>query len=140
MRPVILIVAGVSLAFFGLTWAGCKKADEKPQGDPFSSDNVFHKIAKQGALLNESVKQRDFGSIDTQAYYLQGMIKALGTKLDAEQKQRSASFFNEIIKVAEELDHAAGRRHEEATVASNEKLQNLLKELEKQVQGPKPSG
>src|SRR5262249_14725707 len=84
--------------------------------------------------------RRDFGSIDTQAYYLQGMIKALAAKLDAKKKQRSASFFDEVIKVAEGLDHAAGRRHEEATVASNEKLQGLLKEVEKPFQRPKHGG
>ena len=49
-------------------------------------------------------------------------------------------FFDEVFKVAEELDHAAGRRHEEAVVASNEKLQGLLKDVEKKFQGPKPAG
>lgn len=136
----MLNVACAVLAVFGLSLAGCKKADPMPQGDPFSSNIVARKIAEEGALLNDSVKQRDFASIDKQAYYLQGMIKALSSKLDAEQKQRTASFFDEMIKVAEELDHAAGRRHEEATVASNEKLQGMLKELEKQFQGTKQGG
>jgi len=140
MRLALTILAGAALAASGLTLAGCQKSEQKPQGDPLSSDIVAGKIAEQGALLNAAVKQRDFASIDKQAYYLQGMIKALALKLDAEQKQRSGRFFDEVIRVAEELDHAAGRRHGEATAASNEKLQGLLKELEKQFPGTKHDG
>jgi len=137
MRIKLTIVASVALAVCGVTLAGCKKAEQKPPADPYSSDVVVRKIAEQGALLNDAVKQKDFAAIDNQAYYLQGMVKALYSKLDAEQKQRSGSFLDEVIKVAEELDHAAGRRHEGATVASMEKLQGLLKELEKQFPGTK---
>ena len=136
----LTIVAIVALAGCGLTLAGCKKADTKPQADPYSSDGVVRKVMEQGVLLGDAVKAKDFPSIDKQAYYLQGMIKALQSKLDAGQQQRLAGYFDEVIKVAEELDHAAGRRHEAATVASMAKLQGLLNDLEKQVQATKAGG
>jgi len=139
VRAKLIIAA--SLAFcFGVVMIGCKKEEPKARADPYSSDGVVRKIMEQGALLNDAVKAKDFASIDKQAYYLQGMIKALQSKLDAAARQRLAGYFDEVLKAAEELDHAAGRRHEAATSASMDKLQGLLKDLEMQVQGTKQGG
>jgi len=42
------------------------------------------------------------------------------------------AILDEVGRVAEELDHSAGRRHQEATEASMQKLQAVLKEFEAQ--------
>jgi hypothetical protein len=140
MRAKLIIA--FSLAFcLGALWSiGCKKAEQKAAADPYSSEGVLRKVMEQGALLSDAVKAKDFPSIDKQAYYLQGMIKALQSKLDAGERERLAGYFDEVLRAAEELDHAAGRRHEAATMASMEKLQGLLKDLAKHVQGTKQGG
>ena len=92
MSVQLKIVASVALAVCGVTLAGCQKADTKPQADPYSSDGVVRKIVEQGVLLSDAVKAKDFPSIDTQAYYLQGMVKALQSKLDAGQNNAWQDF------------------------------------------------
>src|SRR6266487_6931135 len=137
MRAKLIIVVSLAFCLGALVTIGCKKAEQKAPADPYSSDGVMRKIVEQSAVLRDAVKAKDFPSIDKQAYYLQGMIKALQSRLDAGERQRLAGYFDEVLKAAEELDHAAGRRHEAATSASKDKLQGLLKDLEMQVQGTK---
>jgi hypothetical protein len=107
------------------------------QIDPDSAVATVQKIMEQGVLLTDAVKRKDFATVDDQAYYLQGLTKALDSRLDAEQKQRLKAILDEVGRVAEELDHSAGRRHQEATEASMQKLQAVLKEFEAQFKAEK---
>jgi hypothetical protein len=132
MRVNLLIVTGLAVAGFGLGLVGCKKAEQKSKIDPHSPEAVLRQVVDLGAVLKEGVRAKDFAYVNDRAYYLQGMAKALYAKLDAGEQQRLGRVFNDVTRVAEELDHAAGRRHEGATVASMEKLEGLLKELEAQ--------
>ena len=134
MRSKLLMVASLALAVSGVGLVGCKKkAAQNSRLDPHSSEGLMQQVVVQGNMLREGVKAKEFAYVDNRAHYLQGVVKALYSSLDAEKKQRLESLFNEVIKVAEELDHAAGRRHEGATVASMEKLDGLLKELQAQL-------
>jgi len=87
--------------------------------------------------LSDAVKRKDFASVDDQAFFLQGLTKALHSRLDAERQQTLKGILDEVARVAEELDHSAGRRHQEATEASMQKLQEVLKEFEAQFKAGK---
>ena len=137
MRAKILTRWGVSLALTALVLAGCKKANRAATIDPDSADATVQKIMEQGVLLGDVVKKKDFATVDDQAYFLQGLTKALYLRLDAEQKAKLKTSLDEVARVAEELDHSAGRRHQEATEASMEKLQAVLKEFEAQFKADK---
>jgi len=128
-----LIVAGLALIICGPSLVGCKKAEQKAKVDPHSPEAVMRQIVELVPVLKEEVRAKDFASVNDRAYYLQGVAKALYAKLDAGEQQRLGRVFNDVTRVAEELDHAAGRRHEGATIASMEKLEGLLKELEAQL-------
>jgi hypothetical protein len=128
------IKTGLAVLVCGLCVVGCnKKAEEKPKLDPHSTEAVKLQVMALGAVLREGVNGKDFAYVADRAYYLQGVAKALHSKLDAGEQQRLGGVFNNLIRAAAELDHAAGRRHEGATVASMEKVEGLLKELEAQL-------
>ena len=133
MRFSLLIVAGLAVAVCGFCLAGCRKAEQKPKLDPHSPEALVRQIMDLGTVLKEGVRVKDYAYVNDRAFYLQGLAKALNAKLDAGQKQRLDRLFNDVTRVAEELDHAAGRRHEGATIASMEKLEGLLNELDAQL-------
>ncbi len=130
MRAQLLTCLGLAVA--ALVLAACRKANPPAAINPDSADGTVQKIMEQGVLLGDAVKKKDFATVDDQAYFLQGLIKALYLRLDAEQQQKLKTILDEVARVAEELDHSAGRRHLEATEASMEKLQAVLKEFESQ--------
>jgi hypothetical protein len=134
MRLKLLIFAEVALIVCGLALVGCKKPAQKSLFDPHSPEGLVQTILGQRDLLREGVRSKDYSYVDHHAYYLQGVAKALYAKLDPERKQQLGKLFNDVFLVAEELDHAAGRKHEPAVVASMAKLEGLLKELEAQFQ------
>src|SRR5438128_2797338 len=118
MRTKRLMVAGFTLAMCGAGLVGCKKANGGAAvADRHSPEAVMQTMMEQATVLDEGVKRKDFAKVDEQAYYLQGVAKALYASLAPEQQGRLDGLFNEVTRTAEELDHAAGRRHEEATVA-----------------------
>jgi hypothetical protein len=129
MRVKLLIFAEVAL-MVGLATVGCKKPAQQSKVDPHSPDGLVEALVRQGTLLREGVRSKDYSYVDDRAYYLQGIAKALQAKLNPEQRQRLDPLFNDVIRVAEELDHAAGRHHEGAVNASMDKLEALLKELQ----------
>jgi len=133
----MLSLFGTSLVMTALVLTCCKKAKPAVQIDPDSAAGTVQKIMEQGVLLSDAVKRKDFATVDDQAYYLQGLTKALDSRLDAEQKQRLKAILDEVARVAEELDHSAGRRHQEATEASMQKLQAVLQEFEAQFKAEK---
>ena len=133
MRLNFWIVAGLAAASGGLWLVGCTKSEPKPKLDPHSPEALVQQILDLGRVLQEGVRVKDFAYVNDRAFYLQGLAKALFAGLDAERQRRLARLFNDVTRAAEELDHAAGRRHEGATVASMEKLEGLLKELEGQL-------
>ena len=137
MRAKMLSLFGTSLVMTALVLTCCKKANRSVQIDPDSAAGTVQKIMEQGVLLSDAVKRKDFATVDDQAYYLQGLTKALDSRLDAEQKQRLKAILDEVARVAEELDHSAGRRHQEATEASMQKLQAVLQEFEAQFKAEK---
>jgi hypothetical protein len=137
MLPKLLTLFVASLALTALGVAGCKKANPPVQIDPDSAVGTVQKIMEQGVLLSDAVKRKDFATVDEQAFYLQGLAKALYSRLDAEQNQRLKAILDEVARVAEELDHSAGRRHQEATEASMQKLQAVLNEFEAQFKAEK---
>ncbi len=130
-QPKVFRLVGVGLAI-GLTLAACKKAQQPARVDPHSPEAALQTIRVQGGWLNDAVQRKDFQFIHDNMYYLQTLTKALQSKLDAGEKERLGSIFDELAKVTNELDHSAGRRHEEATQAGMQKLQEILKDLETQ--------
>lgn len=134
MRVNLLILVGLAVAG-GLGGTGCKQSEQKAHIDPHSPEAVLRQMMDLGGVLREGVRVKDFAYVDDRAFYLQGLARALFKKLDGAQQQRLSRLFDEVIRVSEELDHAAGRRHEAAVVASFEKLERLLKDLETQFAG-----
>ncbi|PYI87391.1 MAG: hypothetical protein DME26_06280 [Verrucomicrobia bacterium] len=137
MRAKILVIVGVGLAMTAMLGNGCKKARPSVKIDPHSPEATIQQILLQGGLLNDAVKRKDFQYIHDNMYYLQSLAKALDAKLEVEQKERLHGLLDELAKVTNELDHSAGRRHEEATQAGMQKLQEVLRELETQFRAEK---
>ena len=128
----VLKLLCICLASSGLVLTACKKAQQPARVDPHSPQAALQTIMVQGSLLNDAAKRKDFLFIHDNMYYLQSLTKALQSKLDAGEKERLGNLFEELAKVTNELDHSAGRRHEEATQASMQRLQEVLKNLETQ--------
>src|SRR5262245_54970015 len=110
----IFRVAGLGLLLIGLMLAACKRREQPVKVDPHSPEAALQVIMVQGNLLQEAAQRKDFQFIHDNMYYLQTLTKALQAKLDAGQQERLRSLFDELNKVTNELDHSAGRRHEEA--------------------------
>jgi hypothetical protein len=132
MRETLLICGSLALLALTIAFGGCKKAEQKVQVDPHSVEGLVNQIMALNGYLQEGVKQKDYSYVDNRAYYLHGVVKALEEKLDAEKKQQLGGLCKEIMLAAEELDHAAGRKHEVATISSMAKLDGLLQNLNKQ--------
>src|SRR6185503_20516146 len=107
----LALVAGVMLV-------GCKKAKGPVAVDPHSADGVLARLQEQGRLLNEALVRKDFAYIHDYAYYFSGLTQAFFSKLDDSQKQHVRASLEELVGLANQLDHSAGRKHAEATEAS----------------------
>jgi hypothetical protein len=133
MREKLLICGSLALLAFGITFVGCGKREAKqPKIDPHSAEGLVVQIMALNGVLQEGVKAKDYSYVDDRAYYLQGVVQALEGKLDPGKKQQLSGLCVEIRRVAEELDHAAGRKHDVATTSSMAKLDGLLQDLNKQ--------
>jgi hypothetical protein len=128
----ILTSCAFSVALAAGLAVGCKEAKQSVKSDPHSPQAAMRAIMEQGDLLNDAMKRKDFQFIHDNMYYLQSLAKALYGKLEAEQKERLKARFDELTSVTDELDHAAGRRHGEATQATMKRLLELLKDLDGQ--------
>lgn len=140
MRVNLLIVAGLAVAVCGLCGAGCKKAKGPATPDPHSAEGVMLRLQEQGKLLNDALVRKDFKYVHDYAYYFTGLAQALFSKLNDEQKQRLRGSFEELVSLSNQLDRAGGGRHVEATEATMQRLQVVLKDLDTQFRGMKKSG
>jgi hypothetical protein len=134
MRGKLLILAQVCFLVGGLALVGCKKSNEPAAVDPHSPKGIMKVLQQQGRLLNDALARQDFKYIHDYAYYFTGLTQALYSALDEENRQKFKAPLEELVKIGNALDHSAGRRHAEATTASMERLQVVLKELDKEFQ------
>ena len=136
------LVIGVCLALVGggLCLVGCQKAKGPAPPDPHSAEGVLHQLQQQGRLLNDALARKDFAYIHDYAYYFTGLAQALFTKLNDEQKQRLRPAVEQLVSLSQQLDNSAGRRHAEATEATLQRLQAVLKDVDQQLQGTKQGG
>ena len=133
MRGKLLILAQLCLLVGSVALVGCKKAKEPPI-DPHSPKGVMKAMQDQGRLLNDALNRQDFAYIHDYAYYFNGLTQALYSRLDDENRQKYKAPLEELVKLGNQLDHSAGRKHAEATTASMKRLQEILKELDKDFQ------
>ena len=140
MRVNLVVVAGFAVAICGLCGLGCKKAEQKPKIDPHSVAGTLQAMEQQTKLFNDALLRKDFAYIHDYAYYFNGLVLAMHSRLDDAQKQRLRGSLEELGKVTNELDHSAGRRHAEATTATMQHLQAILGELGKQFREKQPQG
>jgi len=126
---VILLVVGIGVS--GVV--GCKKSKETAVQDPHSPQGIVQRMQDHGQRLHDALARKDFGYIHDYAYYFNGLTKALNSTLDADGKEKFRSSLEELNNLANELDHSAGRRHAEATEASIQRLQAIVKDLDKQI-------
>lgn len=133
MRVNLLIVAGLSVVLCSLLCSiGCKKAEQKPKLDPHSPEGVMLRLKEQSQLFNEAAGRKDFKYIHDYTYYFTGLAQALYGKLNDAQKERLRGSFDELLNLSNQLDHASGRRHAEATEASMQRIQLVLEEMDQQ--------
>ena len=140
MRVNRLIVAGLALVVCDLCLVGCKKAEQKPKIDPHSAVGILQAMEQQTKLFNDALLRKDFGYLHDYAYYFNGLVLAMHSRLDDAQKQRLRGSLEELGKLTNELDHSAGRRHAEATTATLQRLQVILGELGKGFREKQPQG
>ena len=138
MRVKLLILAQVCFLVGGLALVGCRKSKE-PAIDPHSPKGVMKAMQDQGRLLNDALARQDFQYIHDYAYYFNGLTQALYSRLDDANRQKFKAPLEELVKLGNQLDHSAGRKHAEATTASMQRLQEILKELDKEFQTFKQS-
>ena len=139
MRVKLLSFAKVAVVACGLVLVGCGKAKE-PVVDPHSPTGVMKTLQEQGRLLNEALARQDFNYIHDYAYYFTGVAQALYSKLDNAQKEKLKAPLAELVKLGNQLDNTAGRKHAEATKATMQRLQEVLQQLDKEFQATKVSG
>jgi len=140
MRVKLLIAASLVLVSCGMGLVGCKKSKASVAVSPHSAEGVLLKLEEQGRLLNDALVRKDYAYIHDYGYYFGGLTQAFFTKLDDSEKARLRGSLDELSTLASQLDRAAGGRHPEATEASVQRLQTLLKELDKQFREVKHSG
>lgn len=136
VQPIAFVVACVA----GLLLAGCKKSESTAQTNPHSLDGVMDQIIQHVGLLEDAARRKDFKYVHDYAYYVKNLAQALYSHLDDEQKAQAKQPLADILKVVNQLDAASGRKHEEATLAGTQRLQEILKDLDAQLrQGRKTS-
>jgi hypothetical protein len=138
LRVNLVIVASFAVAICGLCGLGCKKAEQKPKTDPHSAAGILQAMEQQVKLFNDALLRKDFAYIHDYAYYFNGMIPAMHSRLDDAQKQRLRGSLEELSKLTNELDHSAGRRHAEATTATMQRVQVILGEMAKEIREKQP--
>ncbi len=140
MRVNLVIVVGLAVAVCGLCGAGCKKAKGPAKLDPHSAEGVFVQLRDQERLLNDALARKDFRYIHDYGYYFTGLVQALFSKLNDEQKQRLRKSFDELLNLSMQLDRSAGGRHPEATEATLQRVKVLVNEIDSQIRVPKKGG
>lgn len=128
MRTNALITMTLFVVVAGLLGAGCKKKD--PGADisyHHSAEGTHEKMQEMKKKLTDALGEKNLEAIHDQMYYLQGLAKALSSKLEGEKKQRVDAVLKELAKIADEIDNSAGRGNLAATEAN---LQKLLAEME----------
>src|SRR4051794_12849774 len=118
MRGKLLTGACLLVAACCLCFTGCKKAQQPARLDPHSADAVLLTLIQQGKLLNDAAARNDFKYIHDYTYYFNGLAQSLASKLDDQQRQRLRGLFDKLSTLTDQLDHASGRKHLEATQAS----------------------
>jgi hypothetical protein len=119
---------------------GCKEAKGPAPADPHSAEGVMLRLQEQGRLLNDALVRKDFGYIHDYAYYFTGLAQAFFSKLNDDQRQRLRASLDQLVTLSQQLDNSAGRRHAEATEATMQRLQTVLKEIDQQFRETKQGG
>jgi hypothetical protein len=135
-RTLACTCLALTVLWFG---AGACKKQQPVRLDPHSSEAVLLTLIAQGKLLSEAAARNDLKYVHDYTYYFNGLAQTLSSKLNEQQKLRLRPVFDELSTITEQLDHASGRRHLEATQASLNQLQAKLKELERQYREMNPS-
>ena len=135
MKTKVLLAIGLCAIIIGLIITFHKKT--KPAAiDPsfyHTPEGVVFTIREQQTLLNEAAKKKDLRYIHDHMYYLETLADALSRKLSREKKEQVTAVLAEFKRAAEEIDHWAGRKNQEATEAGLQKLAEVVKELDAQL-------
>lgn len=139
MRGNLLVGLVLAMTAACFCMSGCKRTSKAARLDPHSPDAVLLTLVQQGKLLNDATARNDFKYVHDYTYYFNGLAQSFASMLNPQQKQRLESVFGELNTITEQLDHASGRKHLEATQTSMNQLLTTLKELEKQYREMKQS-
>lgn len=126
-----LTMLGLLAALVVLAGTGCgKKAAQTYSQEGQTAEGAFKQIQVVRQVLDDAIQKKDLQLIHDNMYYLSDLLKAMSAKLEGDKKQRVDAVVVEMLKLAEQIDNAAGRGNFEATEATLKKMQDSLKGLE----------
>lgn len=136
MMKNTLTMLGLLAALMGMAGAGCgKKATPTYSQEGQTAEGAFKQIQVVRQVLDDAIQKKDLQVIHDNMYYLSDLLKAMSAKLEGDKKQRVDTLVVDMLKLAEQIDNAAGRGNFEATEATLTKMQDSLKGLESEFGG-----
>ena len=99
---------------------------------PDTGEGIFKVIHEKHAALTKDVQNKNLKAVHAHAENLQTIAKALPAKASKENTSRAEGGVNNVIKVTDELHHAADAGELVKTEANLKKLDGLPKVLQTQ--------
>jgi hypothetical protein len=132
-RCTIIMAIGLLVGCAGFVGAGCKKkGPEQDIAYAQSAEGTHERIQELRGILNDALEKKNLELIHDDMYYLEGLCRALSSRLDGEKKEQVDAILKDLTKIADEIDNSAGRGNQAATEANLQKLMEKLKTLEDQ--------
>jgi hypothetical protein len=103
---------------------------------PPTVDEIWKQIDKQQGKLAKVVEAKDLGEAHDHAFAIRDLVKALPTKLPAENKSKAEESSKEITQIAAEIDKSGAAGAQKATEANVKKMTTAIAALKKKLNVP----
>ena len=105
---------------------------------PATVEEIWKAIHKQQAELVSTVAKKDLGEAHDHAFAIRDLVKALPTKVSAENKTKAEAGAKEISKLAADIDKSGAAGAQKATEANVKKMGEAIMALQTKLQLGEP--
>jgi len=97
---------------------------------PATVEEIWKEIHKQQGKLTDTVAKKDLGEAHDHAFAIRDLVKALPTKVPAENKAKTEESAKEIAKIAADIDKSGAAGAQKATETNVKKMETAIAALQ----------
>jgi molecular chaperone GrpE (heat shock protein) len=136
-KLLITTCAAVAVALLGVSSASAHGPHGHGHGSniaiPETADAILQQLQEKHTQLVETVTAKNLKPVHDISEDMTALAKALPDKVDADKKQRVQGSVNNVIKLLDNVHHAADDGNHPRTAIEMKKLEGVMKALEGQL-------